>query len=119
MVNLFGGATFALAVFGYLTLVYPGAASENDLANKMVAVNITFDSINATLKSIQRGQLDAKLRKLDDSLVTDRKAYCQAVADKNLAAKAFAEDRFRQDYSTYFNLSNGQVWRIPDCSELI
>jgi len=109
---------FALAT-GYIAFVYSGVASATDVKAETIAFDATIAKMTSILASLQRGQLDAKLRDIDRELVTDRMAICAAQRDKNLAAKAFAEQRFNQDYQNYYSLSGGVAWRIPDCSELI
>ncbi len=119
MANLTAATVIVAAGLGYMTAVYPGVANEAQLAQQSETINKSLADFRAIMQSVQRGQLDAKLRNIDHALIDDRKAFCQAVIDKNLPAKSFAEQRFRDDYATYYSLSGGQIWRIPDCSELL
>lgn len=112
------GLIIALAT-GMIGFLYPGVASIGDLSKEDTKVGVGVTSLLATLHSLQRGQLDAKLRDLDHTLIGDRVAFCQAAHDNNTSAKGFADQRFRQDFDTYTALSGGVAWRIPDCSELL
>lgn len=119
MLSFAGNIFVTLAALGYILWLYPGVATAADMRAQAAMVNDTIGKMSEVLASLQRGQLDAKLRDLDNALITDRKAFCVAARAGNVPAKEFATERFRADYQTYFSLSGGVSWRIPDCTELI
>lgn len=119
MLSFLGNILITLAALGYMSFIYPGAATAADVKAQTETMAATLDKVAATLASLQRGQLDEKMRDYDNRLTVDRTALCAAQRDSNLPAKKFAEDRFSSDYQTYYQLSGGVNWRIPDCSELI
>lgn len=119
MASFAGNVLITLCALGYVLWLYPGVATAADLKEQSAAMSALVDKFAPVLASLQRGQLDAKLRDLDRDLTTDRRAFCVADHVHNGAAKEFARLRFNDDYKTYFSLSGGVAWRIPDCAELL